>query len=152
MGEKEKKKSKVPAVVFTQPITSSSKYRQGYCKQLTDHLKRGLSFNSFEVGVSQSTMNNWLDTYPEFAMARERGDKLRLKLLEAAGIKMVIEGNASVWKFMMQEFGMVENVNVTHTSTEELPPAPTPGQVIDVTPERAARRERIRELGKRLGI
>lgn len=150
MGEKEKKKSKVPAVVFTQPIIGSSKYRSGYCKQLTDHLKKGLSFNSFDVGVSQKTMNNWLDTYPEFAMARERGDKLRLKLLEAAGIKMVIEGNASVWKFMMQEFGMTENVNLTVSQTEE--PPLVEGQVIDITPERAARRERIRELGKRLDL
>ena len=95
-------------------------------------------------------MNNWLDTYPEFAMARERGDKLRLKLLEAAGIKMVIEGNASVWKFMMQEFGMTENVNLTVSQTEE--PPLVEGQVIDITPERAARRERIRELGKRLDL
>jgi len=152
MGEKEKKKSKVPAVVFTQPIKGASKYKQKYCKLLTEHLKKGLSFNSFDVGVSQATMNNWLKTYPEFNLARERGDKLRLKLLEAAGIKMVVEGNSSVWKFMMQEFGMTENVNLTVSKPEDLPPEPAEGQVIDVTPERKARRERIRELGKRIGL
>ena len=133
-------------VTFRDSIRADSKYDPKFAELLFRHLSKGLSFSCFDVGVSHSTLLNWL-RHDSFAMARERGEKKRLQLLEAAGIKMVIEGNATAWKFMMQDYGMTEKVEVFLSEGSE-----AEDNLLNVTPERQKRLERIREIGKRLKL
>jgi hypothetical protein len=154
MKEKNTKKQRIiiPEVIeFTEPTRPDSKYRPEYDEMLYKHLAKGLSWGSFDVGVTNKTMNAWLSKHPSFALARERGEKKRLQLLEAAGMKMIVEGNATAWKYMMAEFLL----------SDPLPPAlsgdSSEDEVIEaemknVTPERSRRLARIRELGKKLKI
>lgn len=52
-----------------------SKYRPEYNDKLVEHMKRGLSFESFgaDVGVSKDTLYNWLKRHAAFSDARKRG-------------------------------------------------------------------------------
>lgn len=54
-----------------------TKYKPEFCNLLIEHMKRGLSFESFGaedgVGVSKETLYNWLERHKEFLDARKRG-------------------------------------------------------------------------------
>lgn len=154
MDEKNTKNNmiKIPhSIDFVEPPNLHSLYKPRYDGMLLSHLSKGLSFASFEVGVTTKTMSAWTLRHPSFALAREIGEKRRLKLLEAAGIKMIIEGNAVAWKFMMQDYGMTEKLEISVGNALE------DDEIINeelknITPERSKRLARIRELGRKLKI
>jgi hypothetical protein len=126
---------------------SSCKYKPEYADRLLDHLSKGLSFTSFNVegGVSYSTLVNWCRRFPEFAQAREIGEKARLQLLEEEGIKMIKAGNVVAWKFMMNQLGMSEKVTV------ESAPAIPGNPHTSVPPSiRYGRLQRLKELHQKV--
>lgn len=142
-------------IEFYEPTNENSKYDPSYDDQLMKHLAKGLSFHSFDVGVSSKTMRQWLKKHPSFALARERGEKKRLQLLEAAGMKMIVEGNAVAWKFMMQqELGLSDiNIKIDNGGGSDKDDADQlEKEIIDVTPERTKRLAKIREYTKKLKI
>jgi len=154
MDEKntEKKKLKVPATIdFVEPANLHSLYKPQYDQMLLKHLSKGLSFACFEVGVTTNTMNAWIRRHPSFALARELGEKKRLQLLEAAGIKMIIEGSAVAWKFMMQDYGMTEKLEISVGNALE-DDANINEEMKNITPERSKRLARIKALGSKLKI
>lgn len=69
-----------------------NKYNERYCKLLIEHMKRGLSFWSFAgtAMVGTSTMDEWLQKYPDFRKAREIGEELYRAFWEEAYIKGII--------------------------------------------------------------
>jgi len=129
---------------------ANSRYDKKFDRMLLDHLSKGLSFASFDVGVTSKTLHLWLKLHPTFHLARERGEKKRLKLLEAAGMKMIVEGNAVAWKFMMQDYGMTDQLKISVGGVED--DELIAQEMKNITPERSKRLERIRELGKKLKI
>jgi hypothetical protein len=139
------------SIEFAEPGNANSLYELAFDKQLIAHLSKGLSFGSFDVGVTTKTLHQWLKKHPTFYLARERGEKKRLQLLEAAGIKMIIEGNAVAWKFMMQDYGMTEKLEISMGRAAE-DDAAIEAEMQNITPERSKRLERIRDLGRKLKI
>lgn len=58
-----------------------TKYKKEYCKQLIEHMTKGLSFESFAgvLQVSNKTLYTWAEKNPEFLHAKKVGtDKSRL--------------------------------------------------------------------------
>jgi hypothetical protein len=71
-------KSKNPKDLVKMGAPSS--YLPEYCERLIEHARGGGSFESFaaSIGRSSRTLYNWLEAYPDFLQARERGlDLLR---------------------------------------------------------------------------
>lgn len=61
------------------------KYRPEYCQRLIDHLRQGLSVQTFgaKVDVSRSTIYEWISTIPEFKEAHEKGIQLAQEFFES---------------------------------------------------------------------
>lgn len=59
------------------------KYKPEYADQLYEHMKKGLGISSFNVEppVWRSTIMRWVQTHPEFAAAKEKGEAEFLRLL-----------------------------------------------------------------------
>lgn len=57
------------------PAGRPTKYRKEYCEAVVEHMKDGASLTSFaaEVGVARSTINEWMEQFPEFSEAATRG-------------------------------------------------------------------------------
>ena len=151
-NKKRPKASKPESVNFHKPMLSHNQYRPEYALLLSDHIAKGFSLNSFDVGVTAKTLHDWLKTHEDFALARELGERRKLRLLEAAGIKMAVkDGNSQVWKVLMGQYGVHERTESLHhhshrhtSETGEPEPLKLTGHE-----ERLAR---IRELSKKLGI
>ena len=124
---------------------SCCKYEPEFDQMLVEHLSKGLSFMSFNVagGVAYNTLRVWCKRFPSFAQAREIGEKARLKMLEEEGVKMVKGGNVVAWKFMMNQHGVHEKVEVQNTISisphMQLPPS-----------QRYARLQKLKELHQRV--
>ena len=144
---------KPDTIEFIEPkrdTSSFSKYDPKYDKMLLEHMAKGFSLASFtEAKVCTTTLYKWLEVHPTFKESHDLGVMYRMKLLEAAGIKMAVkEGNATVWKALMQEFGFVDKVEVVNKH-EVLD---TNNPMVDVTPEKMKRLQRIKELTEELGL
>jgi beta-galactosidase GanA len=130
---------------------SNCLYKPEYNQALIDHLSAGYSFTSFSVdqGVSYCTLLNWCKRFPAFQEAREIGEKGRLKMLEAEGLKMVKGGNVVAWKFMMNQSGVVEKTEVKHSHQGNVF---FTSQLKINAPERYARLQKLKELNKRVKV
>lgn len=55
------------------PNPLHTKYKPEYCKLLIQHMKTGMSYESFgaEVGCGRSTIYQWEGVYPEWKAAKE---------------------------------------------------------------------------------
>ena len=53
----------------------SYKYDESYPNLLIEHMRKGLSFQTFgvQINVVRSTLYEWVDKYPEFNKAKEIG-------------------------------------------------------------------------------
>lgn len=71
-----------------EPFGRPTKYRKQYCQELVDHMRQGLSFESFGgvIGVSKQTLYEWMQRHPDFSDARRKGDTLSLLVWEKLGI------------------------------------------------------------------
>ena len=155
MSDKETIKKKRPRPVDPETVEfhRPDGFRSEYCAMLRDHIGKGFSFSSFEIGVTNATLQRWLREYPEFREARESGERKKLKILEAAGMRMVVEGNVQAWKLLMSQQGVVEKTaSVQHHIHERIDvPRDEPIKFAE-TSQRKARKDRIRELAAELEI
>lgn len=48
-----------------------SKFQEAYCNEVINHCADGASLTSFaaEIGVARSTINQWMEDYPQFSEA-----------------------------------------------------------------------------------
>jgi hypothetical protein len=131
----------------TLKVWAPQKYKEEFPDLLLEHLSKGLSFYSFDVigGVATSTLIKWAKRYPDFAMAREIGEKARLLMLEEEGIKMIKGGNVVAWKFLMNQHGVIEKVdhNIQHNISH------SPHMGVEPT-IRYARLQKLKELHQRV--
>jgi hypothetical protein len=89
-------------------------YRPQYCQEVIDFCAGGYSLASFagHINVSQRTLNNWMNRYPEFGeavhVARAKAvlhhDKNGVKIAEEGGEP----GQVQVTKFYLTAFGREE--------------------------------------------
>ena len=56
------------------PAGRPTKYREEYCDAVVEHMSHGASLTSFaaEVDVARSTINVWIEEYPEFSESVKR--------------------------------------------------------------------------------
>lgn len=89
-------------------IGRPSKYKPEYCEMLIEHMKTGLSFETFAtvVGAGRETIYEWARVHPEFSDAKTKGFEENLAFWEKAGISGMlghIQGfNAAVFIFNMK--------------------------------------------------
>lgn len=114
LGETSKKKTKTSGK--KQKTGRPSSYKPEYCQLLIQHMKGGLSFESFagKIGKSRETLYEWEGVYSEFSDAKKEAEALCLQWWENAGIagmlglKQTKDGiplgtfNAAIWIFNMK--------------------------------------------------
>jgi len=76
------------------PVGRPTDYRPDYCDQVVEAMRAGFSLTAFAgmIGVSRSTLNNWMDAYPEFLEAASRAKAARLLHWEETAIRVAKEG------------------------------------------------------------
>lgn len=96
-----------------------SKYTEAMPQMLIDHMKGGLSYESFAgvAGVSRATLYNWESDKEEFKAAKEIGEAMSLLWWEKLGLAAMVGANitlpngqkldfkkfnATVWIFSMK--------------------------------------------------
>lgn len=81
-----------------------TKYKPEYCELLIDHMKEGHSFTSFAAiaQCSESTLHEWVKTFPEFLQSKKEAETHGYKALEDIGLELMKKGNAAVWIFTMK--------------------------------------------------
>lgn len=115
-----------------------SKYKPEYCLKLIEHMRTGLSFESFAavIHVNQDTLHEWVKVHPEFSEAKKEAFAQNLLFWESKGIAGLIGDkettfNSTVWIFNMKnrhkwrdkqpdESEVVINNNVGSLSDEDL--------------------------------
>lgn len=62
-------------------------YDPNYCIELYEHMKSGLSFESFAgiIGTGRAVLYNWLKEYPDFLDAKSAGAEASLLYWESKG-------------------------------------------------------------------
>lgn len=96
-----------------------SKYSPAHCDSLVEHMKSGLSFESFAgtVGVHRDTLYEWEKRHAKFSDAKKRGEALSLlwwerlgkaamlgePITDSNGRKLSFENfNTTMWIFSMK--------------------------------------------------
>lgn len=64
-------------------------YEDRFCDLLIDHMKQGLSFESFggTIGCVKQTLYNWTEKFPQFMDAKKEGELRSLFFWEIQGLK-----------------------------------------------------------------
>lgn len=59
-------------------------YKKEMCEMLIKHMSQGLSFSTFStvVNVTRTTLYDWVEKYPEFRNAKEKGEEEAKRFLE----------------------------------------------------------------------
>lgn len=89
-------------------IQPPSKYKEEYCQMLTEHMAKGLSFESFAaiIHVHRDTLYEWNNKFSEFAEAKRVGTDKNLLFWEQKGIEgmcgMIEDFNATAFVFNMK--------------------------------------------------
>lgn len=85
-----------------------SKFKTSYIGRLADHMREGLSFESFaaEIGVHRGTLYEWVKAHPEFSDAKKRGEAASLLYWEKIGIQGMLgeidKFNVTAWIYSMK--------------------------------------------------
>lgn len=103
-----------------------TKFKPEYCDALVDHMASGLSFESFAgvIGVTRSTVYEWVKAQPSFSDAKKLGESLALlwweKISRSAVLGEIDGFNATVFVFSMKNrFGWRDRVeNTGHITVE----------------------------------
>ena len=100
-----------------------TKFHQKYCQTLIDHMRTGLSFESFGgvVEVSKQTLYDWMQKHPSFLDARYKGDSLSLLQWEKLGIAGMTAKikffNGHIWSLNMKSrFKWSDRMEVEQTT------------------------------------
>ena len=86
-----------------------TKYEKKYCEAVIEHLKEGASLTSFaaSIGVARSTINQWMEDYPEFSESVKVAKAHCAAWWEALGRNNAItgDGNATLVIFGLKNMG-----------------------------------------------
>jgi DNA-binding XRE family transcriptional regulator len=78
-----------------------SSYKEEYCDQLIEHMRKGLSYEAFAgvIGVSNKTIHTWEGKHPEWKEAKGIGFNACRIFWEKLGVDLATggKGNATVW-------------------------------------------------------
>jgi hypothetical protein len=81
----------VVAEVHTKTLLKGrpSKYREEFCDMLIEHMKKGLSYESFasDAGVCFDTLYEWEKVHSNFSDSKKRGNSFRMKTVETLLLK-----------------------------------------------------------------
>jgi hypothetical protein len=74
-----------------------SKYREAYCDAVVEHMAEGASLTSFaaEIGVARSTINEWMEQFPEFSEACARAKAKCAAWWEKANRRLATTGEGN---------------------------------------------------------
>jgi len=77
-------------------VGKPTKYKKEYCEQLIEWMAEGRSLLAFagKLRVSRTTLQNWVDTYPEFKEAKEIGNMASLMWWEELNRDMACSTDA----------------------------------------------------------
>lgn len=66
------------------PAGRPSKFQEAYCNEVIEIMATGLSLTAFagEIGVARSTINEWIEAYPQFSESVRVGKAKRTLALE----------------------------------------------------------------------
>jgi len=93
------------------PVGRPTKYEPRFCDELEACMAEGYSITAFagKIGVSRSTINEWMSANPEFSEAVSRAKGKRLLHWETAALKVAKEGGgpgtATVIVFGLKNMG-----------------------------------------------
>lgn len=105
--------------------SSPWKYKKKYCEMLIDHMRQGLSYESFAglVGVSRQCLYQWEDRYADFKKAKEVGKSGSLKTWEQIGLGLAtgkLKGSAASYIFTMKNrFNWSDKTETTLKTNDE---------------------------------
>lgn len=76
------------------PVGRPSSYKPEYCAQVVEAMRAGFSLTAFAgmIGVARSTINEWMEGFPEFSEAVSRAKAARLLHWEEAAIGIAKTG------------------------------------------------------------
>lgn len=124
------------------PFGRPSKYRPEYCELLVQHMRQGLSFESFgaEVYAHKETLYQWVKRYPDFHDAKKMGTEFCRSFWERMGVAGAagkIEGfNNATWIYNMKcrfskEWRDIQQIQ--HTQAEPVIIKRLNGETIELT-------------------
>lgn len=100
---------------MTKPLTKKSgkklgapsKYKTEYCQGLIDHMKQGLSFETYAavLDINRDTLYEWAKVHPAFSDAKSRGKLHSQYMWEKMGVALAagkLHGNSAAWKMNME--------------------------------------------------
>jgi transcriptional regulator with XRE-family HTH domain len=103
------------------PVGRPTKYDPAYCDQVEAVMGEGYSLSAFagKIGVSRSTINEWMEHHAEFSEAVSRSKVKRLAHWEETALKVAKEGggagSATVVVFGLKNMGDDEWADVQRT-------------------------------------
>ena len=76
------------------PKGRPSKYEPRFCDEVEDFMRQGFSLGAFagEIGVARSTINEWIESHPDFSEAVSRAKGRRLLHWERAALNVAQKG------------------------------------------------------------
>ena len=89
------------------PAGRPTDYKPEYCAEAIDYIGHGKSKEAFagHLGICKQTLYTWMDKYPEFLDAVNKGETISQDFWEELGITGITEGNhfnAATWIFNMK--------------------------------------------------
>lgn len=104
-------------------------YRDEYCEMLIEHMKGGLSYESFSaiIGTCRKTLYNWEKSEPKFLHAKKKAFEAsmltweRIGIAQAVGDKKHGRGSTASWIFNMKNrFGWTDKHQLIDSDQEEI--------------------------------
>ena len=106
-----------------EPFGRPTAYKKKYCPMLIEHMRQGLSFESFGgvAEVSKQTLYTWLQKHPDFLDAKLKGDGLSLLVWEKLGMAGMTAKikffNGHIWALNMKaRFKWSDRMEVEQTT------------------------------------
>lgn len=113
--------SKPPGYRFGRP----TRYKKEFCDLLVEHMKSGLSFDTFgaEINCSTEILYEWCRLHPDFLHAKKVGQDFCRHFWEKLGRDEIINNNgrglnSAVWVFNMKNRFMWTDRQETTVSQE----------------------------------
>jgi len=114
-----------------EPFGRPTKYKPEYCQMLIDHMKTGLSYETFSaiINVMPATIYNWEKSQPDFLEAKKMAFVESRVFWEKQGVIGLFSDkdgpklNTGVWAFNMKNrFGWTDRQEVKQETTVAVKP------------------------------
>lgn len=90
------------------PVGRPTKYEPRFCDEVVADMAEGYSLTAFagRIGVSKSTLNEWMDAHPEFSDAVSCAKAARLRKWEGLGLDVAAKGSGGPGAATVIVFGL----------------------------------------------